>query len=229
MEQMTKTDTFDIMQSDMKLWEKAEKFPAKGGGVSVTLNLPFGIGEHTVTMEGMNDAQGKRNAVGAYGEYIRGLIKERIDDEAVTSRAKAAAAKAEPIDSGDSLLVSTEGVPIPPTQEEVDANSSEAYERNATRPVGLRETLIARRTEIDNERDYYYRRFNEAIDEIKRLDRDRKAVNLALESLGEEDAPEVQGEAGEDTSRESDDQVPVVQNDVDTGRDDDRTNEGEEG
>ena len=88
MEQISKADTLALMQSDMKMWETAETEELGGGKVKKTINLPFGIGEVSVTLEGMTDGIKRRGAVSSYGEYIRGIIDECINDEAITARAQ---------------------------------------------------------------------------------------------------------------------------------------------
>jgi hypothetical protein len=89
---MNKQEWIDLMQSDGKLWDMAEK-EMDGTNMKLTLRgLPWGIGDAEVTLEGMDNAIAKRNAVGSYAEYIRGLIDEQINDEAITIRAAQAAA-----------------------------------------------------------------------------------------------------------------------------------------
>ena len=98
---MNVQEALDIMQSDMKLWEAAETEETKEGVVIKTISLPWGLGEVVVELEGMNDGNKRREAVESYGAYIRGLIDEQTNDEAITARAKAAAARAKPDDSPD--------------------------------------------------------------------------------------------------------------------------------
>jgi hypothetical protein len=108
---MNETETYDIMQSDMKLWEAAAKAPTQNGNAMLlTLELPWGIGKTEITLEGLASAEGKRNAVGVYGQLIRDLIADRTADEAVTARSKlAAAASSEAADSRDGGHGAAEG------------------------------------------------------------------------------------------------------------------------
>jgi hypothetical protein len=97
MNDMNKNDWLDIMQSDNKLWELAEKQDNSEGGITLTLRgIPWGIGDVEVNMEGLEDAGKRRQAVGAFAGYIREVIDEKIDDEAVEARAAQAAALASP-------------------------------------------------------------------------------------------------------------------------------------
>jgi len=142
-------DILDIMNSDFKLWEHATDTPADNGGVTKTLHLPWGIGDVTVTMEGMTDAGKKREAVGAYGNYIRQLIDERINDDAVTARAKAAAARREPADGADSDSVSpNQRLRDAALQAPAHESASEAHERDAQGSADFGESLTARRAAL---------------------------------------------------------------------------------
>jgi hypothetical protein len=103
---MNKQEWLDMMQHDVKIWELAEK-ELKGNKITLTMrDIPWGIGDAEVTLEGIDDANSKRNAVGSYAEYIRGLIDDQINDETIELRAAQAAAFASedagklPVDSG---------------------------------------------------------------------------------------------------------------------------------
>lgn len=86
---MNEIEFLQIMQSDSKLWDYAETVQ-DGGAVTKTLQVPWGIGEVSVTLEGMGDVNGRRAAFSAFGEYIRGLVNDRISEEAITARAEQA-------------------------------------------------------------------------------------------------------------------------------------------
>lgn len=181
-------EALDCMNSDYKLWEKAESKDLGGGRVEKTLHLPWGIGEVSVTLEGMSDAGKRRAAVSGYGEYIRGVVNEAISDEAVSARAKQAAARVEQRDSEDSVIVGGgTRVRDAAVQAPTDAEAGEAHEGNATKPVGLRETLLARRSEIEDEAEFYVRRKAECERELKRLARDSRAVEAGIDALGDDD------------------------------------------
>lgn len=90
---MNKEELLNIMQSDFKLWERAVEEEVSEGVITKTLNLPYGIGEYSLTFEGMNDAGARRNAVGIFGECVRKEIENKIDDDSVTARAAQKAAR----------------------------------------------------------------------------------------------------------------------------------------
>ena len=174
---MNKEDALDLMQSDMKLWDTAKK-QVKGNKVEVTLDLPLGIGEHTVTLEGMDNAQGKRNAVGAYGEYIRGLIDEQINDEAVTARAKAAAARSEPDDSPDGFGVDPNaGVQHAAGEAEAVQATGETHQGSDEGHADFGTTLIARESALRA-------RVERAEANITSWNKELVGVVAALEAMG---------------------------------------------
>jgi len=148
MKTLSKREAIDLMNSDMKLWDAATTVDNGKGTLVKSLDLPFGIGETNVTIEGLTDAGKKRNAVSQFGEYIRGLIKERIDDEAVTARAKAAAQKAEQDDSSDSLRDGSERVQDTRRKAPTYPPAVEAHEEDVAEDAGLGATLAARRASL---------------------------------------------------------------------------------
>ena len=166
----------DIMQSDMKLWDTAETEDLGEGRVTKTLDLPWGIGKLSVTLEGMTDATKRRDAVAQYGAFVRAEIEERIDDEAITSRAKAAAARAELDNSADGDSLATGGTietgEARPLQEAGKAPSE-------LTPYGadLGATLIARAAEIEG-------RLRALEEERDNLARDRDGIEAALLAMG---------------------------------------------
>jgi len=181
-------ETLDCMNSDFRLWERAESKDLGGGVVEKTITLPWGIGEVVVNLEGMNDAGKRRAAVGSYGEYIRGVIDEQTNDEAVTSRAKAAVARSELADSEDSTSVDRElGVRDEEVQEEGDEEPSQAYEEDASQPLGLRAVFVDRRLEIIARIDRAEHRRAEANRTLDQLSNELKAIDAALNTLGDED------------------------------------------
>lgn len=180
------------MQSDMKLWEKASKEQAGGNNLKLTLDLPWGIGPYTVTMEGLKDAQAKRNAVGAYGAHIRGLIKERIDDEAITSRAKAAAARSEQASGPDRDSVSpNQGLRDSSVPEKAVQGAGQAYSQTSSPLVGSRESLVAERAIVENGIKILESRLAQSRKELR-------VIDMAIAIMEEDDAPQDSGttEAG---------------------------------
>lgn len=143
-EVLTIEETLDMMHSDFRLWERAQKEQV-GSTLSLTLVLPWGIGRRQMNLEGITNAESQRKAVSTFGEWIRSLIDEATNDEAVTSRAAAKAARAEQDDSGRSAG----GLPPVPedTGDKAEALESAGipHQEDAFGPVGLRETLAARR------------------------------------------------------------------------------------
>ncbi len=89
---MNTSEWLSIMHHDVKMWELAEKEEVRGGLQLTMRDMPWGIGDAVVTLEGITNAIERQNAVGSYGAYIRGLIDEEINDEAVEARAKQASA-----------------------------------------------------------------------------------------------------------------------------------------
>lgn len=181
---MDKMQALDIMNSDFKLWEAATETPIAQGVVEKTIDLPWGIGPVTVRMEGMNDAAKRREAVGAYGEYIRNLIDDRINDESVTARAKAAAAKTEPVDSEDGDGVGgPERVRGGAGEAEVPQAANEeadrVHEQAAEGALSFRETLVARRVEVDG-------RIGRLTAELDTACRDLAGIDAALKAMDED-------------------------------------------
>jgi hypothetical protein len=181
-------ETLDCMNSDYKLWSKAESQELPGGRVVKTLNLPWGIGDVVVTLEGLNDAGKRRDAVGSYGEYIRGVIEEAISEDAVTARAQQAAARTKQDDSGDSPIYSGEPrVRNTAVQETANAEAGKTHQAATKEHAGLGETLAARRLEIEDDVAYFTARRDEAERELRQLAKDRRAIEAAIASLGEDD------------------------------------------
>lgn len=84
---MDKSEWRAIMQSDSKVWELAEKRLTKEGMELTMRDMPWGIGDAVVIMEVKNDGRPTIGAFSGYGAYIRGLIDECINDEAIEARA----------------------------------------------------------------------------------------------------------------------------------------------
>ena len=178
------TEILNIMNSDFKLWERAETQDLGGGKVLKTITLPWGIGVTEVTLEGMTDAEKRRQAVGAYGEYIRSVIDERINDEAITARAKQAAARAQPADSPDSDSVSAdEGLRDERLQEETYEGAGPKDKRDAQDIAGIGADLIARRTALRE-------RVGRVEADLTRWRRELKALDAAVAALEEDDDTE---------------------------------------
>lgn len=174
---MNERETLDIMASDMKLWEAAQSKPLGPHSVEKTLELPWGIGTVVVNMEGMTDATKKREAVGAFANYIRGVIKEARDDDAVTARAKAAVARREPLDGEDSNSLSADqGLRHQTVQASAHEGAGETYERHVEEPAGLGETLTARRVALSE-------RIGRVETDLARWRKELKGIDAALAAM----------------------------------------------
>jgi hypothetical protein len=82
----------EIIQSDFKLWEMSET-KVEGTNIVKTITLPHGIGEFSLTFEGVHDAKSRRGAVEYWGAAIRDAVDNVISDEAVEARAAQALAR----------------------------------------------------------------------------------------------------------------------------------------
>ena len=89
--ELNEEEVYAIMQSDMKLWESATTL-AEGNNITKRLILPFGVGEVAIKFEGVDNGLKRRAAAEQWGATIRDIIKDRIDDESITQRARLAAA-----------------------------------------------------------------------------------------------------------------------------------------
>lgn len=174
-------EVLDLMHSDFKLWERATSEDLGEGVVAKTITLPWGIGEYTVNMEGMNDANKRREAVAAFGNHIRDVIEERIDDEAITSRAQAAAARAKQDDSGhrnaDSQLV---GIYDEAIQETDAEDSTEAHQGTVEGTSSFGDDFAADRAAING-------RINELTRDLARLCRQLRGIDAAIAAMKEND------------------------------------------
>ena len=174
-------DALDIMSSDFKLWERASSEELGNGNVAKTINLPWGIGDYTVTMEGMTDATKRRDAVGAFGAHIRGVIKDRINDEAIVGRAQVAAARLERDDSaGSDGVRGLVGILDEKLQEKPDEEAEEAYQGTTKEPTDFGDDLAARRVEING-------RIERLTDELAKRCKQLRGIDAAIKAMEEDD------------------------------------------
>jgi hypothetical protein len=89
--ELTEEEVYAIMNSDIKLWEKSTT-EAKGVNITKALILPFGIGEMRVEFQGVDNGLKRRAAAEQWGAMVRQRVKDKIDDESITARAKQQAA-----------------------------------------------------------------------------------------------------------------------------------------
>ena len=173
-------DALDIMNSDFKLWERAVDTELGGGKMAKTLTLPWGIGEYTVTMEGMNNAEQRRNAVSEYGKHIRYVIDERTNDEGIVGRAQVAAARTEQDDSEDSVG-SDRGVGVRDEAPLQDAReeTGEACKEDAEEPEQFGADFAARRLEVES-------RLSQLHAAATRAERELRVIKAALKAMEDE-------------------------------------------
>lgn len=189
--ELTEKDVYAIMQSDIKLWEQATT-QTVGTTVTKSMILPFGIGEMTVSFEGVDNGIKRRAAAEQWGAMVRERIKDRIDDDAITARAKQQAAIRESeresqavghVDSGDGPedaspvgLRGDEAVQAPTATEPV-----QAYALSAEADQGPEGTDFAARAE------WLRGRIGEGEKQIRGWRRELRALEAALEVLKEDE------------------------------------------
>lgn len=180
---LTEIEALSIMSSDMKLWEIAETKEPEPGVLVKRLALPWGIGETEIRLEGITDAIKRRGAVQQYADYIRNLIKDKTDDEAVEARAKQAAARLEPLDSGGSILTSSGRVPSEGVEEAFVPGTGDIYQDNVEGDGGFGANLIAQRSALQA-------RVGRAEADITAWRRTLRALDAACLALEEEEEDE---------------------------------------
>ena len=175
---ITPRELNQMVQSDNKLWENAETIDTGNGTLTKTLFLPHGIGQFSLTFEGVHDAAGRRNASGVWGESVRYAVEEAIGDEAVSSRAAQAAALA---GTDTSRILSSDGSntlrsePVP--SQEAIPTLGEAPTSGATPSDRLHE-LVAYRATLED-------LITEAHKRLKGLDREVKALEAYKEIMND--------------------------------------------
>lgn len=148
---MNENEFLALMQSDSKLWDYATTTHNKDGSIDKTLQIPWGIGEITVTLEGMDNVQGRRAAFNSFGDYIRGLINDKTSDDAITARAKQAAARVG--EKSDSLIDSTGTRPEEP-ETIFDSETVETYDDPTLQIADPAARLTNLRRAIDRARKF---------------------------------------------------------------------------
>lgn len=183
---MNATELNEIMNSDMKLWERAEtETKDSNSTVKKSLDLPHGIGLYSITFTGVTDAEKRRSAMQQWGDFVRAEVQNRIDDEAVSARAAQRAAKVSEDASrrdaehgggasGAASVPNTEAVP--------------AHEPN---PFTSREAAASRINECRGRIDYYTAQLEELRLEMKALT--AFAEVMGWELVGYDNAPKDEG------------------------------------
>jgi len=176
---MNAVELNEILQSDMKLWDIAEKTTNDKGQLIVKTELPHGIGEFVITFEGVTNGLKRRAAAEQWAANIRGAIDEAVGDEAVTARAEQAAARA----GGDAGELSPAtgndrdgSTPIP------DSASVQAHEEHAD-PVG--EDIPSRYARLSGEHAALIARQRVIERELKALTAYMEVINAQSEDTEE--------------------------------------------
>lgn len=181
---MDKVEALSKMNSDMQLWDAAESKDLGGGQVEKTITLPWGIGATSVVLEGMTDAGKRRAAVGAYGEYIRGVIDDKIGEQNVTARAKQKAASASDDSSREDDL--GDAVHDDAYQEEAEAESDQGAVQASEDATGGELDPNARLSDLR-------RRVGEANNFIRRATKEIEALEAYVSIMGAAEGEEEDG------------------------------------
>lgn len=177
---MTTQEVLSIMQSDLALWDNASTEDLGEGTVRKVLELPWGIGNYEVTLEGLTNGVKRREALGQYGAHIRAVVADQINDDAIESRAKGAAQKAEQGHSGDSVLYTPPGVSNTQGTQAPKESPEGSHETDAEGSLTLGAMLIARGTEA---RDDLIKAIGQCDDTRRGLTVELKVVEAALAAM----------------------------------------------
>lgn len=193
--ELTQEEVYAIMQSDISLWEQATT-SNNNGNITKRLILPFGIGEVAVEFQGVDSGNKRRAAAEQWGSIVRDRIKERIDDESITQRARVASANRNDEEQPESVGQADSGHSDSDTSserlrdksavpEESTEGSVQAYAGHVEEDQGPSGTDFAARAEWLRTRiGNYEARIREWRRELKALD----AALAVLNSESEEDA-----------------------------------------
>lgn len=176
---MNEVEALNLVNSDIALWEKAETTDLGGGSIEKKIHLPWGIGEVAVTLEGLTDGAKRRQALEQYGAYIRELVRDATDDDAITARAQIAAAKREQDDSGGSFGGHAPVPSDPHPTPSVVQGAGKAHEENVKGVTSLREGLVA-------QRDFFREQLGEYERGAKALRAELRALDAAIEAYEED-------------------------------------------
>lgn len=184
---MTPSELNSIIQSDFKLWEKADTVQ-DGGTITKRLVLPHGIGDFQISFEGVNNAEGRRNAAAVWGDAVRNEVDNKIGDESVTARAAQRAAQA----GEDTSRYTGPGEP-----DKDDAGPEEVSAKDSVQTHGEVATFS---TDPSDRYDELVRYRGQLADKIKGLDIEIKALGAYMEVLNAQEDSETQAssEAAED-------------------------------
>ena len=153
-----------ILQSDMKLWEMADRLTTtKQGQLVVKTELPHGIGEFVITFEGVTDGIKRRAAAEEWGANVRAAVDEAIGEESVTARAQQAAAR---VGRDTDQLHDVTGYDPEGPETVPDGPPVQAYEEA---PDSAGESIASRYDRLKREAEYHLTRTREIAVELKAL------------------------------------------------------------
>ena len=175
---MNEQELQSILNSDMKLWDRAETIE-EGTTLIKVLDLPYGIGRTEIRLEGIDDAIKRRGALESFGEYIRGIVENKIGEESITARAQSKAALAGPAASDNY------GGRAPTV--ETEPGGAPTFSKSAMAPLDAfdfsAEALASRRDELSKLGDDYTGRLEalrlqiQAVDAVIELYKDGSSTH----------------------------------------------------
>lgn len=189
--ELTEQEVYEVQQSDMKLWDMSTT-EIKGTTIIKALVLPFGIGEVRVQFEGVDNGIKRRSAAEQWGNMVRQTIKDRIDDESVTARAKQAAALRPSEDELEGVGSANSG---DGTQDEAAKRlrDNEAVQ-TATPPAAVQAHAFANEgdqgpagTDFAARAEWLRERIGDGERQLKGWKRELKALEAALAVMGEDE------------------------------------------
>lgn len=174
----------NILNSDFKLWEQAHT-AEDGAVITKSLDLPYGIGVLQQSFEGVNNAEGRRNAAVIWGEIVREAVDDAIGEESVSARAAQASSRVSPDDGGDG------GPSIPnPYYAGEEALFAEGPVQTLGEATEGSATAGSRLNDLRRQRSEYARR-------IRGLDLEIKALQAYVEVIDEAKKDAQSAQAGE--------------------------------
>jgi len=182
---LTEGELRAIINSDMKLWERASTSPHEKG-IAKTFDLPYGIGVRTVVFP-----EASRGAVEQFGPIVRGWVDE-VKGEAAAERGRlerlAKEARAEA--TGEVSDRAAEGV----QSESGDTVSEGALSTSAEEAVSASIQAVADSTGLSDRRaalvtaiDLLEARIFNDRRSLKSLEKEYRAINAALEIMNAPD------------------------------------------
>lgn len=189
--ELTQDEVYAIMQSDIQLWERATT-TADGNSITKRLILPFGIGEVAVEFQGVDSGVKRRAAAEQWGAIVRDRVKERIDDESITQRARIAAATGDDEEQPESVGQADSGHSDSDTSSERLRDKSAVPEESAEGSVQahaehVEEDQGPSGTDFAARAEWLRTRIGNYEARIKEWRRELRALDAALAVLGEDE------------------------------------------